>query len=136
MEWADHLLENILPDLPYRQLVFTLPKVLRRIFLQEQRLLGELTRTAYETTRAFLAAPLPAVTGGVPYFVSSVHTFGSSATIHPHALCSAGILDREGVFHRLPDDFDWSPLAELFRHAGGTSAAGGDDGVCGRSHRA
>ena len=36
---------------------------------------------------------------------------------HAHALCSAGILDREGVFHCLPEDFDWSPLEELFRHA-------------------
>ena len=34
-----------------------------------------------------------------------------------NVLCSAGILDREGAFHRLPEDFDWSPLEELFRHA-------------------
>ena len=26
-------------------------------------------------------------------------------------------MDREGVFHRLPEGFDWSPLEELFRHA-------------------
>jgi hypothetical protein len=119
VEWADHLLEHVLPDLAYRHLVFTLPKVLRRIFMQDRALLGELTRTAYEVTRAFLAAQFPAVEGGVPYFVSSVHTFGSVANIHPHAhaLCSAGIMDREGVFQCLPEDFDWSPLAELFRHA-------------------
>ena len=65
--------------------LFTLPKVLRRIFMQERRLLGKLTRTAYDTTRAFLAAQFPGVKGGVPYFVSSVHTFGSSANVHHHA---------------------------------------------------
>jgi hypothetical protein len=117
--WADHLLAHVLPDLPYRQLVFTVPKVLRRIFMREHPLLGELTRTAYQATRAFLAAQFPGVERGVPYFVSGVHTFGSLGNVHPHAhaLCSAGILDRTGVFHRLPEDFDWTPLAELFRHA-------------------
>jgi hypothetical protein len=56
---------------------------------------------------------------GVPYFVSTFHTFGSVGNLHPHAhaLCSEGILDREGIFHGLPEDFDWGPLSELFRHA-------------------
>ena len=96
-----------------------MPKVLRRIFMREHPLLGELTRTAYQVTRAFLAAQFPGVERGVPYFVSAVHTFGSlgNVHVHAHALCSAGILDRTGVFHRLPEDFDWTPLAELFRHA-------------------
>jgi hypothetical protein len=119
VEWADHVVEDVLPDLPYRQLTFTMPKVLRGLFMRERRLLGEFTRTAYQVTRMFLAAQFPGAKAGVPYFVSSVHTFGSMANVHPHAhaLCSAGIRDREGVFHRLPEEFDWSPLEELFRHA-------------------
>ncbi len=49
VEWADHVVEDVLPT-------FTMPKVLRGIFMRERRLLGEFTRTAYEVTRAFLAA--------------------------------------------------------------------------------
>ena len=77
------MLEHVLPDVAYRHLVFTLPKVLRRIFVQEHALLGELTRTAYAVTRAFLAAQFPTVEGGVPYFVSSVHTAGAVGNVHP-----------------------------------------------------
>ena len=49
--------------------------------MQERRLLGELTRTAYETTRAFLPAQSPGLKGSVPYFVSSAHTFGCVANV-------------------------------------------------------
>ena len=91
-QWADHLPGHVLPVLPYRQLVFTMPKVLRRILMREHPLLGELTRTAYRATRAFLAAQFPGVERGAPYFASAVHTFGSLGNVHPHAhaLCSAG----------------------------------------------
>jgi hypothetical protein len=70
-------------------------------------------------TRRFLAAQFPGVKRAVPYFVGAVETWGSVVNIHPHAhaLCSEGVLDREGKFHALPAGFDWSPLGELFRHA-------------------
>ena len=56
--------------------------------------------------------------GGPPYFVGVFEAFGSVVNVHPHAhaLCSEGILDREGEFHALPADCDWSALEELFRH--------------------
>jgi hypothetical protein len=119
VEWADHVVSDVLPDLGYRQLVFTVPRILRRIFMRERALRGELMRTAYAVTREFLAAQFPLVKDAVPYFVITVHTYGSVGNVHPHAhaLCSEGVLDRDGVFHRLPGDFDWGPLAELFRHA-------------------
>ena len=45
VEWADHVVENVLPDLAYRQLVFTVVRVLRRSFVRERSLLGEFVRT-------------------------------------------------------------------------------------------
>ncbi|MCU0612812.1 MAG: transposase, partial [Candidatus Eisenbacteria bacterium] len=118
-EWADHVVENVLPDLPYRMNVYAIPKHLRGGFLREHALLGDLSGEAYRVTARFLAAHFPGV-DGVPYFVSAVHTFGSSgANPHPHihALCSLGIKDRHGTFHRAPADLDFAPLEELFRHA-------------------
>ncbi|MBN1459417.1 MAG: transposase zinc-binding domain-containing protein, partial [Armatimonadetes bacterium] len=47
VEWADHVVDDVLPDLAYRQLVFTLPKIVRRVFMRERALRGELMRTAY-----------------------------------------------------------------------------------------
>jgi len=118
VEWADHLLEHVLPDVGYRQLVFTVPKVLRHTFMRERALLGEMTRTAWCSTRTFLAAQFPGLEDPVPYFVSAVHTFGSWGNLHPHVhvLCSEGVLDRQRQYHPLPEGFDWTPLAELFRH--------------------
>jgi len=119
VEWADHVVENVLPDLAYRQLVFTVPRVLRHSFVRERSLLGEFVRTAYDVTREFMVAQFPGVVGGVPYFVGVFETWGSVVNVHPHvhALCSEGILDREKTFHALPADCDWSALEELFRHA-------------------
>jgi hypothetical protein len=31
--WAERMVEEVLPDVPYLQLVFTIPKMLRRAFL-------------------------------------------------------------------------------------------------------
>ena len=72
VEWADHVVENVLPDLAYRQLVFTVPRVLRHSFVRERSLLGEFVRTAYDVTREFMVAQFPGVVGGVPYFVGGV----------------------------------------------------------------
>ena len=39
-EWWAHVVEEVLPDLAFRQLVFTVPRVLRGGFIRERRLLG------------------------------------------------------------------------------------------------
>ena len=112
------MITTVLPELPFRMKVYTVPKCLRGIFLRERPLLGDLCRVAYDVTAEFLATHFPGVEG-VPYFVCAVHTFGSDVSPHPHvhALCSEGIRDRQGTFHRTADDLDYSPLEELFRHA-------------------
>jgi hypothetical protein len=118
VEWADHVVEDVLPDVAYRMPVFTIPRCLRGIFMREHALLGDMCRVAYRVTAHFLAEHFPGV-DGVPYFVSAVHTAGSQVNPHPHVhcLCSLGIRDREGTFHQAPEDLDWSPLEDLFRHA-------------------
>jgi hypothetical protein len=118
VEWADHVIERVLPDVPYRMLVFTIPRCLRGIFMREHAVLGDICRVAYQASARFLAEHFPGVEG-VPYFVSAIHTAGSNVNPHPHVhcLCSLGIRDREGTFHRAAEDLDWSPLEDLFRHA-------------------
>ena len=44
IEWAERMVEEVLPLVPYRQLVFTIPVSLRKSFLFDRSLYGELCR--------------------------------------------------------------------------------------------
>lgn len=74
--WSEWIEAGILRDVPHRQYVFTVPKRLRPYFLHDRRLLGLLSRTAYDTLRDFLRASLGDA-DVVPGVVASIQTFGS-----------------------------------------------------------
>jgi hypothetical protein len=97
--WSEWIEEEILDEVPHRQYVFTLPKRLRPWFLHERRLLGLLSRVAYETLREFLSATLdePAAVPGV---VASIQTFGTLLNWHPHLhlLVTDGAYRRDASF--------------------------------------
>jgi hypothetical protein len=111
------MVEEVLPQVPYLQLVFTVPKLLRKGFLFDRSRYGELCRAAYEATRKFFQAQFPALEKPVPAMVVSPQSFGSLLNFHPHAhACSSlGVFTRDGVFHAAPVDIDFAPLEELFR---------------------
>ena len=110
------MVEEVLPQVPYVQLVFTIPKMLRPYFLWDRSLYGRLSRIAYDSTRQFLKARFPAISNAVPAMVVSPQSFGSLLNFHPHlhSICSLGVFDREGRFHSA-DALDFAPLEELFR---------------------
>jgi len=89
-EWGEWMREKLLLDVPHRQVVFTVPKILRIFFRYKRRLLGELCRAA-------------------------VQTFGQKINLHPHLhfLVTEGGEDREGTFHHLAS-FQDSLLAQMF----------------------
>jgi hypothetical protein len=111
------MLEEVLPQVPYVQLVFTIPKLLRKAFLFDRSLYGELCRAAYASIRMFFEAQFPGLQGAVPAVVAAPQSFGSLLNHHPHihAVASLGVFDRRGVFHPVPDDIDFGPLVEIFR---------------------
>ena len=115
--WAERMVEEVLPDVAYVGLVFTIPKMLRKAFLFERKLYGELCRAAYAATRKFFEVQFPGLEKAVPAFVAAPQSFGSLVNFHPHchALCSLGVFTRDGIFHPVPDDVDFSALEELFR---------------------
>ncbi|MFZ2052619.1 MAG: hypothetical protein WAU81_00345 [Candidatus Aminicenantales bacterium] len=45
-EWGEWMREALLLDVPHRQVVFTIPRMLRIFFKYNRRLLGELCRSA------------------------------------------------------------------------------------------
>ena len=65
-EWGDWMRETLLLDVPHRQVVFTIPKMLRIFFKYKRRLLGDLCRCALRAlTRYLEAAAGTAVKPGV-----------------------------------------------------------------------
>ena len=114
--FAEKLAEEIARPVVHRHLVFTIPKVLRGLFGRERRLLGLLSRCAYEAVRRAYGAYLEDRTV-VPGFVASIQTFGSfAANFHPHihALATQGAFQRDGEF--LPvGTVNTDVIEELFR---------------------
>ncbi len=137
IEWAERRIEFVLPRVPYRQLVITIPVALRKSFLRDRSLYGGLCRVAYASTRETLRdrAPHPARRcQAVPAMVASPQRFcglppathqperlrrlrrrsGGSLHAHVHALVSLGLFRKDGRFFPM-DDADFSGLEELFR---------------------
>ena len=111
------MVHEVLPDVPYAQLVFTIPKMLRRAVLFDRKLYGELCRSAYRATRKFFEVHFPGLEKAVAAMVAAPQSFGSLLNFHPHvhAVCSLGVFTRDGVFHPVPEDLDLAALQELFR---------------------
>jgi hypothetical protein len=81
------MVTEVLPIVPYRQLVFTIPRNLRRPFLFDRSLYGELSRIAYSSTRDFLrreaAGTFRGVDHAVPVLVASPQSFGDLIVHNP-----------------------------------------------------
>ncbi|MBI4604021.1 MAG: transposase [Planctomycetes bacterium] len=94
--------------------------MLRKHFLYDRTLYGELCRTAYASTRDFLRQQAPAgfprLGRAVPAMVVAPQSFGDLLVPHPHAhaVVSLGLFSSGGVFHRM-EEVDFCGLEDLFR---------------------
>jgi len=105
--------ETLLLDIAHRQVVFTIPKMLRIFFRSNRRLLGGLCQAASKALLKYFQA----VTGKelMPRIVGSIQIFGERINLHPHLhlLVTEGGEDSEGRFHHLAS-FQDSLLSEFF----------------------
>jgi len=92
-EWGEWMREELLLDVPHRQVVFTVPKTLRVFFKFRRKLLGDLCRCAVNT----LAVYFQAVSGEdlVPGLIAVIQTFGDRINLHPHLHCIRPLLSLE-----------------------------------------
>ena len=101
--YAEYLAEDLLLDLPHRQFVFTIPKILRPYFKSDKRLFGEVSKLIFSLLSEFfsLAAGRPLLCASVV----SYQSFGEFARFHPHW----HVLVLEGGFTKY-DRFVYLPI--------------------------
>jgi hypothetical protein len=113
--WAEWAANELLEDVPHRQVVFTIPKRLRPYFRYERALLGDLAGCAWRALRLWVLA-CSDDDSAVPGAVGFIQTAGELLNFHPHVhlLITDGVFARDGTFERFPF-FDTHLIEELFR---------------------
>jgi hypothetical protein len=115
VQFGSHLQDNVLFPVLHRQYVFSIPKIIRRFFLYERKLLGKSSQCAASSLTRFFR-----ITFGknlrIPGIALAIQTFGDYAKWHPHlhALVADGLFTETRLFYVMPR-VDIRPLAELFR---------------------
>jgi len=112
-EWGEWLREELLLDVPHRQVVFVIPKMLRIFFKYKRRLLGDLCQAAVQALLKYFQATTG--TELLPGVVTCIQTFGDRINLHPHVHCLVreGGEDEQGRFHHV-QSFDDHLIAEFF----------------------
>jgi len=116
VEYGEYLCTEVLKAVPHRHFTFSIPKILRRYFLYDRKLLADLSRCGWETLKDFYKEIVPEQ-GDVPGAAVAVHTFGDllENNSHLHILGTDGCFCSDGKFIAAPS-FETKQLEEIFRH--------------------
>jgi len=100
-EWGEWMREKLILDTPHRQVVSTIPKMLRIFFKFNRSLLSALCVCGKEALLKYLkAATEKDITLGI---IAVIQSFGSRINFHPHLhfLVTEGGTDKKGQFHKV-----------------------------------
>ncbi len=116
-DWAHWLTREVLEGVAHRQVVLSVPKMLRPMLSCDPKLFGELAGVLYRIIRD-LYAELTGQPGAVPGMVVCLATHGNLLGRHPHihALVSEGSFSPHGTFYPVPQ-VPAEQLSELARRA-------------------
>ena len=118
------------------------PKILRRYFLYNRKLLADLSRCGWESLKTFFQEAVPEE-DAVPGAVIAIQSFGDflGFNSHLHVLASDGCFYGQGLF-RVAPRFETKDLEMIFRHkvfkmmlSKGKSPAPQEQTITGRSGR-
>jgi len=115
--FAEHVYQEVLGDLPVRQYVVTIPKMLRLCFKYDRKLLGLLCQCFYASVKD-LFQDAAQDRRSLPGMISSLQSYGDDPTRfypHLHSLVTDGLVSPEGSFVPIPCP-DPVRIMELFRH--------------------
>jgi len=113
-EWV---VAHVLPPVPCRHFVFSIPKILRRFFMRDRGLFVDLSRSGWQALRPILRAAVPEA-DPEPGAVVATQSYGDfPERFHPHLhiLAPDGAFYGKGLF-RVASRFPRKALERLFRH--------------------
>ena len=86
VEFGEFCVSEVLADVPHRQWVFSIPKMLRPWFMRDRRLLGEMCSIVWKLLSRFIVASTDneGATNARPGAVMSIQTFGEQVNFNPH----------------------------------------------------
>jgi len=107
---------EVIKKVPHRHFILSIPKLLRRYFLYDRKLLSYLSRCAWEALKEFYQG-LVDEDGSVPGAAIAIQTFGDFLGFNPHThiLISDGCFYGKGTFKVAPK-FHLKDLEALFQH--------------------
>ena len=102
IEFGEFLASEVLSDVPHRQWVFSIPKMLRPWFLHDRRLLGELARIVWKVLSKFIktSSTDDLLAEAFPACVIAIQTFGEHVNFNPHihVIAADGCFTKDGGF--------------------------------------
>jgi hypothetical protein len=116
VEFGEWLCMEVLKKVPHRHFILSIPKILRRYFLYDRKLLSSLSRCAWEALKEFYQV-LVDKNESVPGAAVAIQTFGDFLGFNPHThvLISDGCFYKEGTFKVAPK-LQMKVLEALFQH--------------------
>ena len=123
-EWVP---SHVLPPVPHRHFVLSIPKILRHFFLRDRRLLADLGRCGWQAIRTVIRAAVPEA-DPEPGAIVATQSFGDfPERFHPdlHILATDGAFCLSACGHaqaggkglfRVASRFPMKALERLFRH--------------------
>ena len=116
IEFGEWLCQEVIKAVPHRHFIFSIPKMLRRYFLFDRKLLSELSRCGWESLKEFFQEAVPEE-DAVPGAAIAIQSFGDflGFNSHLHVLASDVCFYGNGMF-RVAPRFEAKQLEEIFRH--------------------
>ena len=117
VEFGEWLCMDVLKKIPHRHFVFSIPKILRRYFLYDRKLLAALSRSAWESLKVFMQQAVPEKEP-IPGAVIAVQTFGDFLGFNPHChiLLTDGCFYGDKGMFRVAPPLELKKLEAIFRH--------------------
>ena len=114
--FSEWVCDEVMEPVTHRHYVFSIPKILRTYFRYNRKLLGRLSRCAYETVKEMMQAAM-GDNAAVPGMIAAIQTFGSDIDWHPHLHClvTNGAFTPDGTFHAM-EILSPSIIMEIFQH--------------------
>jgi hypothetical protein len=113
--WSIWLGQDLLLKVPHRQVVFTIPKIIRPFFRYNRSLLSDLCLSAVRAITLYMKTRTERDL--MPGVVAVIQTFGNRLNFHPHLhmLVTEGGRTQDGSFQPVPI-FNDAALTRIFAH--------------------